>query len=329
VTRLLILLLALCLQGWASQARADDNRPLTVRIVEEAPDDFRVTWKVPANIEQRLLPALKAPGGCAAGRNVRLWSDPLGHWREERWRCPDGLAGSAIVIAYPAANPGLATIARLQFAGTDEQTLLLQPQQVRVAIPAGAESHGVFLDFLKLGVEHIWLGFDHLLFVAGLLFIAGTPRRVLATITGFTAAHSVTLALSALDVVRLPTSAVEGVIALSIVFLAVEIVKGPRQTLTWRHPTAVAGSFGLLHGFGFAAVLREVGLPEDGLVTALFAFNLGIEVGQVLFVGLLMALMLGIRRLPRPTAMNPALQRAAGYAVGILASFWMFERLTA
>lgn len=324
-----LLLLAVCLAGWASQARADDNRPLTVRVVEETPNDYRLTWKVPANIDGRFLPSLKAPRGCAVGRNVRLWSDPLGNWREERWRCTGGLAGGIIVIAYPTANPGLATIARVQFAGADEQTLLLQPQETRLAIPAAEQSQGVFLDFLTLGVEHIWLGFDHLLFVAGLLFIAGTPRRVLATITGFTIAHSITLALSALDVVRLPASAVEGVIALSIVFLAVEIVKGPRDTLTWRHPTAVAGSFGLLHGFGFAAVLREVGLPEDGLVTALFAFNLGIELGQVLFVALLMALLLGLRRLPAPSAVSPALQRAGGYAVGILASFWMFERLAA
>ena len=123
---------------------------------------------------------------------------------------------------------------------------------------------------------------DHLLFIAGLIFIARTPRRVLATVTGFTIAHSITLALAALD----PATAGAGdrrVIALSIILLAVEIAKGPRDTLTWRHPIAIASSFGLLHGLGFAAVLHDVGLPQQGLVTALLAFNLGIEAGQVLF----------------------------------------------
>lgn len=320
--------LAALLLGWlAAPAYADDNRPLTIRVVEEAPRAYRVTWKVPANLAPQLLPALSPPEGCAAS-DPRTWSDPLGHWREETWRCRALLPGTAIDIAYPTANPGLATIARLRLLGGDEQTLLLQPQHTRLAVPAAEQSHGVFVDFLVLGFEHIWLGVDHLLFVAGLIFVARTWRRVLLTVTGFTLAHSLTLALAALDLVRLPARAIEAAIALSIVFLAVEIVKGPRDTLTWRRPAAVAASFGLHHGFGFAAVLREIGLPTEGLVTALLAFNLGIEAGQALFAGVLLGLIALAGRFG-VTGHGGATQKLAGYAVGTVACYWMIERLVA
>jgi hydrogenase/urease accessory protein HupE len=279
-------------------------------------------------VDARHLPALSAAGACAVVGEQRNWSDPMGHWREELWRCPQGLAGAEIAIDYPLANPNLATIVRYRPGeGVDPQTVLLQPQDARFSLAVPGEERGSFSDFLILGVEHIWIGIDHLLFVAGLIFIAGTPRRVLATITGFTIAHSITLALSALDLVRLPIAAIEAVIALSIVFLAVEIVKGPRDTLTWRKPIVVASAFGLLHGFGFAAVLKEIGLPDDRLVEALLAFNLGIEIGQVLFAGAVLLLLRLPIRLPGRPSSGRSVSSLAGYAVGILASLWMFERM--
>ena len=144
--------------------------------------------------------------------------------------------------------------------------------------------------------------------------------------TGFTIAHSLTLGLAALDLVRLPQRAVEAAIALSIVFLAVEIVKGPRDTLTWRRPVAVAAAFGLLHGLGFANVLREIGLPDGNFVGALVAFNIGIEIGQVIFAGLVFAALLAVRRiLDRNGTKLP--REIAGYALGTLASYWLFERI--
>jgi hydrogenase/urease accessory protein HupE len=328
--RSLCALLALLLLPTA--ALADDNRPLTISIEETGSDTFVVTWKMPANVEQRHLPALRAPDECTVGEHVRQWSDPLGHWREERWRCANGLRGQSIAIDYPYANPNLATIARLRLADSEETVLLLQPQETRLAIPADAQVPGTFRDFYRLGIEHIWLGIDHLLFVAGLIFVAGTLRRVLATITGFTIAHSITLALSALDVVRLPVAAVEAVIALSIVFLAVEIAKGPRDTITWRRPVTVAASFGLLHGFGFAAVLRQIGLPEDGLLTALLAFNLGIETGQIIFAAALMSAFSALRLAGKSALFRRSfrrtgrLQNVFSYVLGIVASYWMFTR---
>lgn len=327
MTRLLLLTVAL-LALFGTPARADDNQPLTVTIVGEGHGAFRVTWKIPANIAARHFPALLPGTACTTGAQRRDWADPLGTWAEELWQCPQGLVGKPVTIRYPAANPNLATIIRYrEHAAAEADTLLLQPQDTVITLPPPGQVNDGFLDFLVLGIEHIWAGVDHLLFVAGLIFIAGTPRRVLATITGFTLAHSLTLALAALDLVALPIRAIEGVIALSIVFLAVEIAKGPRDTLTWRKPVVVASAFGLLHGFGFAAVLKEVGLPQGNLLSSLLAFNVGIELGQVVFAGVVIALLAIARRIPAPARASLQVPRLAGYGVGIIASLWMFQRM--
>ena len=326
--RLLLILLFAVLTFGALPARADDNRPLTVAIVAEEAGHFRVTWKVPANIEPLHVPRIST-AGCTVTGEQRNWSDPMGHWREELWFCAQGLTAGPVQIAYPYANPNLATIIRFTpEPGIEPQTMLLQPQETGFVLAAPGDEHGGFADFVVLGVEHILIGIDHLLFVAGLIFIAGSLRRVLATITGFTIAHSITLALAALDIVRLPIAAVEGAIALSIVFLAVEIVKGPRDTLTWRQPIVVASAFGLLHGFGFAAVLADIGLPQEGLVTALLAFNLGVELGQIAFAALVLLALRAAAMLARKQAsLQLPIARLAGYGVGTVASFWMFQRL--
>ncbi len=232
-------------------------------------------------------------------------------------------------IDYPLANPRLATIGRLHFSGAATQTILLQPNESVLTIPAEEEigERAIFPEFIQLGFEHIWEGLDHLLFVAGLIIIAGTWRRILVTVTGFTIAHSVTLAAASLELVHLPIRAVETVIALSIIFLAVEIVKARKTTLTWRRPLAVSVSFGLLHGFGFAAVLGEVGLPQEGLLTALLAFNIGIELGQVIFAGVLFCVGSLLLRLKLLQERAQWLRKIAGYGLGIIASFWLIERL--
>ncbi len=179
-------------------------------------------------------------------------------------------------------------------------------------------------------MRHILGGYDHLLFVACLIFIARSPRRILVTITGFTIAHSITLALSTLEWVRVPVPPVEVVIALSIVFVAREIAREKRDSLTWRYPIAVSSSFGLLHGFGFAAVLRDIGLPQIELPTALLFFNLGVEVGQIIFVTGLLIVALGGARILRlgQAASHRRLEQFVAYGVGCMAVFWTFERLS-
>ncbi len=326
---LLACLAVLCALA-AMPAQADDNRPLTISLTEEDTGTFEVKWKIPANVEAGFIPQLAAPDGCVAGEQTRQWSDALGHWKQQQWVCSDGISGKDIAITYAVANPGLATIARIRAGGKPAETLLLQAGEdvLHISAPEDAGDSRTFSEFVKLGFEHIWEGIDHLLFVTGLIIIAGTWRRVLVTVTGFTVAHSITLALAALDLIQLNIRAVETVIALSIVFLAVEIARGRRDSLTWRRPVAVAASFGLLHGFGFASVLREIGLPDEGLLTALCAFNIGIEIGQVIFAGVLFGAWQIARRLQPISARTARMQKFAAYGLGITASYWLIERLT-
>jgi hydrogenase/urease accessory protein HupE len=183
--------------------------------------------------------------------------------------------------------------------------------------------------YFALGVEHILLGIDHLLFVLGLLLIVRGPWPLIKTITAFTVAHSLTLALAAFGVVTLPPTTIEAAIALSILFLAVEILHGRqgRIGLTHRFPWLVAFAFGLLHGLGFAGALAEVGLPAAEIPIALLFFNLGVEAGQLLFVAAILSLRRATRRLQIgwPVWAEPL----PAYAIGTIASFWFMERLVA
>jgi hydrogenase/urease accessory protein HupE len=176
--------------------------------------------------------------------------------------------------------------------------------------------------YLMLGVEHILSGFDHLLFVTGLLFLVGFNQRLLLTITAFTAAHSVTLALSALGLLTLRPPPVEATIALSIMLVAGEALR-ERQTLSRRWPALVAFIFGLVHGLGFAGALKEIGLPDNHLWVALLTFNVGVEAGQLLTVGAAWLVYRAVRHLP---VMAPA-RLATLYLIGSLAAYWSVERI--
>jgi len=220
--------------------------------------------------------------------------------------------------------------------GLEGQTLraqVLPPEAAAWSIPRESTWMRVALSYLELGIRHIWTGFDHLLFVTGLLVLAGTLRRVILAITGFTLAHSVTLSLSALGLVRLPSAPVEAAIALSILFLAWEIARPLPQSLARRYPLLVSCAFGLLHGFGFAAALREVGLPTDELAVALLCFNLGVEVGQIVFIVAVLALLVPAARAAGRISGLAGWQARPeivwGYALGVPATFWFFQRLGA
>ena len=186
----------------------------------------------------------------------------------------------------------------------------------------------VAAEYAILGFDHILSGLDHLLFVFGLTLIVGGGWRLVKTITAFTLAHSVTLALSTFGLVRVSQAPVEAVIAMSIVFLARELMlqKQGRPGLTSRAPWLVAFMFGLLHGFGFAGALREIGLPQGDVPMALLAFNLGVEAGQLLFVALILAAIWLLRRLSNRT-LPPWLGQVPACAIGSIAAFWMIERL--
>ena len=319
----------------AATVQAHDARPNYVQVTETDLNTFSVMWKVPASMPGGALPYPTLPEGCLADRQPTWQLTGAEYLGQQVFRCDSGLSGRTVGIKFPTINPSLSTLYKISMANGEEHLRILKPSETDWTVPDKENRFAVATEYTWLGVEHIWIGIDHLLFVACLLFIARTPRRLLITITGFTVAHSITLALSALDLVRIPTPPVEAVIALSVVFMAWEIAKGNQDSLTHRFPVAVAATFGLLHGFGFAAVLRDIGLPQTELPTALLFFNVGVEIGQVLFVLALVAAFLILRpafvRLLRSARDNDvhwsSLTVPASYLIGTVASMWMIERV--
>ena len=268
------------------------------------------------------------PDGCVSQRQAVWQQVSADYVGQQVFQCSAPLSGRVVGIEFPVSNPSLSTLYKIRLASGEEHVRILKPGETEWTVP-DAESR------YTVATEYIWIGIDHLLFVACLLFIAGTPGRLLIAITGFTVAHSITLALSVLDVVRIPTSPVEAAIALSVLFMAWEISRRDTNSLTYRYPVAIAVSFGLLHGFGFAAVLRDSGLPQTELPTALLSFNVGVEIGQILFV---LALLVGyyllrpgfmrLRRSARDHEVRwSSLTAPASYVIGSIASFWLIDRV--
>ena len=331
MTRSLFLVVAmLALSASRPVALAHESRPLYVEVTEREPLVFSVQWKIPPSVDVRNAPEISMPKGCVPAAE----DGERGSVRRQTYRCETDPAGTALLVRYPAFNPSVATLVRVSRLSGEKHSVLASPDESEVIIPEQESFGAVARDYLSLGVQHILQGYDHLLFLVCLLLIAGTGRRILITITGFTLAHSITLALSALGLVRVPVPPVEAAIALSIVFLAVEIVRGDPSSLTYRYPIAVSSSFGLLHGFGFAAVLGETGLPQTEIPSALLFFNLGVEVGQLLFVAAVVATyQLGRllwRRVTDREWSIPGMRRLrifAAYSVGILATSWLIQRI--
>lgn len=235
-----------------------------------------------------------------------------------------GLSGQFSIVGVGKAYS--AAIVRIYWRGGDRQVITLTSAQPKVQLFGSAKDERaggeVATAYFSLGIEHILTGFDHLLFVISLLFLVGFRKRLIATITAFTLAHSVTLAASALGLFVLRSPPVEASIALSIVLVSAEALH-QRETWTRRSPALVAFVFGLVHGLGFAGALKEIGLPEQHVSIALLTFNLGVEAGQLLVVGLAWALTLLIVRTP----MAGRLKAPALYGIGAIAAFWSLERI--
>lgn len=318
-----MLLLAL-----AAPAYADELRPGYLDFNQTGTGEWRLVWKAPmrGGVTPATQPIL--PEGCAfAGAPERELAPAalISRWRV---RCTGDVAGKTIGLSNFAASQ---TDVLVRVAPLDRATLALRltPAEPVVAIPERAGRMQVLQTYFVIGVEHILLGFDHLLFVLSLVLLLRKGWPVAQAVTAFTVAHSITLAGVTLGFLGLPQRPVEAVIALSIVFLAVEIVKAREgeTRLSQRRPWVVAFLFGLLHGFGFAGALAEIGLPEGETGMALLAFNLGVEAGQLLVVFAGLSVLALIGRLARPM-LAPA-TRASAYGIGILASYWLIERTIA
>jgi hydrogenase/urease accessory protein HupE len=305
---------------------ADIFRPAYLELSQETGERYRVLWRVPALPDSRRLAAepvwpesvtVSEPRAAMIG----------GSW-EERYSITarGGLIGSEVRIEgiLGGATDVIVRIERLDGTTQLERLRPAEPFFVVTASPGPGE---VAWDYLVLGVEHILGGIDHLLFVLALLLLVRNLRRLVFTITAFTVAHSITLVCSTLGLISLPGPPVEAIIALSIVFVAAEVIheQQGRASLTARSPWIVAFAFGLLHGLGFAGALEEVGLPETAIPVALLMFNVGVEAGQLLFVAALVFVALALRRLSRVPF--PLVSRAVSYAIGTVAAFWTIERV--
>jgi hydrogenase/urease accessory protein HupE len=286
-------------------------------------------WRTPVLAGMRLPVVLRLPDDVhdVVERGAQELSDSLVE-RRVIDAGPRGLTGNRIEFVGLQATI-TDVLVRVQLLDGTHSTTLVRPSKPWVDIVTSQGPLAVAAAYLSHGVEHILFGFDHLLFVLALILIVPSWRVLLWTITAFTLAHSITLSLATLGVVHIPGPPVEATIALSIILLACEIVRLGRgePSLTARWPWVVAFIFGLLHGFGFAAALIDIGLPQNDIPLALFSFNVGVEVGQLLFIGVVLSLMSCVRRIHVPPLVERRAPTGAAYAIGITAAFWFIERL--
>jgi hydrogenase/urease accessory protein HupE len=323
-------LLLLAFAFLALGARAHESRPAYLQITESAPGRYDVLWRTPVFSGMRLPVALLFPEGTRdlVAPAQHEYSDSLVERRVVQ--IDGGIAGKRIEFAGLQATI-TDVLARVQLLDGAYSATLVHPKRPWLEVEPARGALAVAGAYLAHGVEHILLGYDHLLFVFALMLVVRGVRRLVWTITAFTAAHSITLALATLGVVSVPGPPVEATIALSILLLATEIVRlqAGRPSLAVQRPWLVAFAFGLLHGFGFAGALSGIGLPQGDIPLALLAFNLGVELGQLAFIAAVLAVMAAARRIDLGGVAARYLRPAAPYAIGILASFWFFERLAA
>ena len=308
-----------------SPGMAHEFRPAYLELREERPGEFSVLWKTPMLDDARLALEPEFSGDAQAITPITMRTPPGAAVQTWTLRAP-ALGGQTLRIRGLESTMTDALV-RLQYLDGRTQVARLVPSATSFVVEAAPSRWRVAATYLRLGTDHILTGVDHLLFVLGLMLIVKGRWRLLKTITAFTVAHSITLAIATLGYAAVPPLPLNAAIALSILFLGPEIVRSWRgeTSFTIRHPWVVAFAFGLLHGFGFATALVSAGLPRAELPLALVSFNVGVEIGQLAFIGIIIALTHAFRVLriswPRWAQLLP------GYTVGALGAFWTVQRL--
>ncbi|MBO9446306.1 HupE/UreJ family protein [Ruegeria sp. R14_0] len=323
------LALWLLLAAQTSHAHALDPGYLDLR--QLATNTWQVLWRKPDVNGQPMDIDAVLPSQCSEPRGPEPRSDGsawIATWVVD---CTGGLASQIITIEGLERQRN-DVLLRVQPLSSSPATFRFTPDAPSLTIPERPTTWSVLGSYFQLGFEHILEGWDHLLFVFALFVLVRDPWRLVGAVTAFTVAHSITLALATLGVLHVPGPPVEAVIALSIVFLALEILNHKDGTLrlSEKYPWIVCFCFGLLHGLGFAGALAEIGVPSDDLFAALLAFNLGVEAGQLLFIGALSAVILAWRFvLPTVSkAIAPAVIPVTGYAIGCVSMYWLVERVS-
>ena len=310
-------------------AWAHEVRPALVQIKETGPAAYEITWKRPVVGEMalRLVPHLS--GGALKAEPVSEQFAPT--YVTQTWRISGGppLDGQTLEIEGLAQSV-TDVLVRITLKDGTGLGYVIRPSEPRLVLDLTPAQGIAVPGYLRLGVEHILAGIDHLLFVLALLLLIGPNGRLVKAVTAFTAAHSITLALAALGYITFPSAAIEALVALSILFVALELMPKARTrpTLAQRRPWVIAFLFGLLHGMAFAGVLADIGLPPGEAPQALLLFNVGVEIGQLIFIGGVLALMwawhLAATRFTwRPPAWSAL---APAYVIGTLSAYWLIER---
>ncbi len=321
----LLAAIMLGLLALTAPAQAHEIRPAFLQIDERAPQRYQLLWKVPTR--DGMVPDIRP----AFGPGFTLKQQP-----------GQTIVGGFVIFRFSLTGETALPGTTLRVDNLDKTTMdalvnialldgshfsfLLQPRENAVQIPAAPSAWRVVQTYTRLGIEHILTGLDHLAFVAALMLIVRGWPMLLKTVTAFTVAHSITLALATFGYVSLPPPPVEALIALSILLVAAEAInlRRGRTSLATRWPWIVAFAFGLLHGFGFAGALREIGLPQGDVPLALLFFNLGVELGQLMFIAPILALIALARRV---FVIPEGAQIGAAYGLGALATFWVVTRL--
>ncbi len=322
-------LLATVLAGlFASmQANADEIRPALLDIKEQSTGLFAVTWKVPTRGDKVLAITPQLPETLDLVGSPTIQDAPGARIEHATYKSSgEPLSGQTIAIeGLTATQTDVLLLIQLQDGSS--HSAILRPASPQFTIPLQASKLKVAGDYWRMGTVHILEGVDHLLFVLALMLIVTGFKPLLKAVTAFTVAHSITLALATLGVVHIPSAPTEALIALSILFLAVEIIhsRQGKISLTEQYPWVVAFTFGLFHGLGFAGALSEIGLPQQEIPLALLMFNVGVETGQLMFIAVVLTLFAVLRRLPVTPPQGA--WRVLPYSIGSIAAYWTIDRV--
>ena len=311
----------------AISANADEIRPALLDIKEQNTGLFAVTWKVPTRGDRVLAITPRLPESLELLGSPTVQEMPGARIEHATYKnSGEPLTGQTIVIEGLAALQ-TDVLLLIQLQDGTQHSAILRPGSPEFTIPLEASKLEVAGDYWRMGTIHILEGVDHLLFVLALLLIVVGFKQLLTAVTAFTVAHSITLVLATLGVVHVPAAPTEAIIALSILFLATEIVHkhNGRFSLTEKYPWIVAFAFGLFHGLGFAGALSEIGVPQHEVPLALLMFNVGVETGQLLFIAVVLSVIAVLKRLP--FTLPQGTWRLLPYGIGSVAAFWTIERV--
>jgi len=330
VRAILLAVLGLLSLATARPVAAHEVRPALLQVTETKSGQYELLWKQPTmgEVAVRLVPHLSS--GWLEAEPVDQYASP--GFLIKTWRVTSKTPLDGQTLGIEGLDRTITDVlVRVTLANGRRLDAMVKPDRPRLTLSLSGRQALDTPAYLRLGVEHILAGFDHLLFVLGLLLLAGMNWRIVKAVTAFTVAHSITLSLAALGFVRFPSAVIEALVALSIVFVAAELLRSPDRprTLTRRHPWIIAFTFGLLHGLAFAGALADIGLPVGAVPMALLMFNVGVEIGQLMFIAAALAVILLLRwaRARAPLDLAPLARLGPAYGIGAFAMFWFFERL--